>query len=541
MATSQQSMFKCCICLDDFTEPVSTPCGHNFCQVCINNYWDSLDTIQCPLCKQTFNKRPLLSVNVLLRDLIGQKQTKTSPEETNQTHKTPDILCDVCAGEEKKVKAVKSCLLCEESFCSEHVKPHQDDEKLKSHEMLDPVSRLKDRLCKQHKAPLELVCHSDLTCVCVLCIKSNHKDHQCVPLKNRLGKKKAKVDRELSELRQQIKDRRKILSAVDESMELSQENTTTDIADVLEIFTHIKEAVQLSETRLVSAITLLHSKSESRNETIKDNVQEEISELEDRKDELDHLSQIKDDIRLLQSLHSLSEPPTTKNWSEISIYSDSAVASVRNGVSKLLLELHNRMQNETKKIVRKEVKRIQKYAVDVTLDSNTANDQLIVSSDGKQVRNGGLTQKVPDNPERFDILLGVLGKEGYSSGAFYFEVKVEGMTSWDIGVALETVDRKGLYQVGLDNGYVILTLRDGKNLKACDQNHVELDASKTIKKVGVFVDHEEGEVCFYDVGMKTHIYSFTGCKFPKKKLLPYLNTCTHTDGNNFPMVITPVK
>lgn len=60
--------------------------------------------------------------------------------------------------------------------------------------------------------------------------------------------------------------------------------------------------------------------------------------------------------------------------------------------------------------------------VDVTLDSDTANSVLVVSDDGKQVRYGGLPQKLPDNPERFDPLLGVLGKEGYSSGAFYFEV-----------------------------------------------------------------------------------------------------------------------
>lgn len=68
-------------------------------------------------------------------------------------------------------------------------------------------------------------------------------------------------------------------------------------------------------------------------------------------------------------------------------------------------------------------------SVDVVLDSNTANSVLIVSSDRKQVRHGGTRQELPDNPERFDTLLGVLGKEGYSSGAFYFEVS-DFMDSW---------------------------------------------------------------------------------------------------------------
>ncbi len=140
-STPHQSSFKCSICLDDFTDPVSTSCGHNFCKVCINSYWDSTDVIQCPLCQQNFKKRPQLRVNVMLRDLIEQTNVQSAPEEGTQTQ---DILCDVCAGEKTSV-AVKSCLHCELSFCPEHLKPHQEDAELKTHELLDPVSRLKKR------------------------------------------------------------------------------------------------------------------------------------------------------------------------------------------------------------------------------------------------------------------------------------------------------------------------------------------------------------------------------------------------------------
>ncbi|GLD71395.1 E3 ubiquitin-protein ligase TRIM39-like protein [Lates japonicus] len=197
--------------------------------------------------------------------------------------------------------------------------------------------------------------------------------------------------------------------------------------------------------------------------------------------------------KLEESLHSLNDPPKTEDWSEISVYSDSAVGTVRSAVTKLLLELHRETSDEMKELVTKEIRRIQLYAVDVTLDSDTANHLLVVSNDGKQVRNGSFPQKLPDNPERFDPLLGVLGKEGYSSGAFYFEVQVEDKTAWDIGVALETVDRKRQSEVCLSNGYVVLMLRDGKILKACDQPPVGINLPSMPKKVGVFVDHEEGE------------------------------------------------
>lgn len=119
---------------------------------------------------------------------------------------------------------------------------------------------------------------------------------------------------------------------------------------------------------------------------------------------------------------------------------------------------------------------------------------------------------------------------------------MEGKPAWDIGVALETVNRKRQTDVSLSQGYAVLMLRNGKTLKACDRPPVEMNLSKMPKKVGVFVDHEVGEVCFYDVGNKAHIHSFTHCRFPKKKLHPYLNPCTQREGNNSaPMVITPVS
>ncbi|CAL8366635.1 unnamed protein product [Gadus morhua 'NCC'] len=48
-----------------------------------------------------------------------------------------------------------------------------------------------------------------------------------------------------------------------------------------------------------------------------------------------------------------------------------------------------------------ELKRVQQYEVDVTLDPDTAHPKLILSEDGKQVHDGGVRKKFPDNPKRF--------------------------------------------------------------------------------------------------------------------------------------------
>ncbi|MGL5843068.1 MAG: RING finger domain-containing protein, partial [Aeromonas hydrophila] len=36
-----EDQLQCPICLDVFTDPVTTPCGHNFCMLCLKKFWDS--------------------------------------------------------------------------------------------------------------------------------------------------------------------------------------------------------------------------------------------------------------------------------------------------------------------------------------------------------------------------------------------------------------------------------------------------------------------------------------------------------------------
>ena len=62
--------FRCCICLDTYVDPVSIPCGHNFCLDCIEGYWDTKDNPECPLCKETFRERPDLRINRGFEEMV---------------------------------------------------------------------------------------------------------------------------------------------------------------------------------------------------------------------------------------------------------------------------------------------------------------------------------------------------------------------------------------------------------------------------------------------------------------------------------------
>ncbi|KAL0157544.1 hypothetical protein M9458_045620, partial [Cirrhinus mrigala] len=178
---------------------------------------------------------------------------------------------------------------------------------------------------------------------------------------------------------------------------------------------------------------------------------------------------------------------------------------------------------------------------DVTLDPDTANPRLILSDDGKQVSHGDIMPEVPKNPKRFDVGLCVLAKQGFSSGRFYYEVQVKGKTQWDLGVARESINRKEKNKLTPVNGYWTVVLRNENQYTAGESPSVSLSLRVKPKKVGVFVDYEEGLVSFYDVGSRSHIYSFTGQTFTDK-LYPYFSPGHNDEGKNSnPLIITPVK
>ncbi|XP_073715791.1 erythroid membrane-associated protein-like, partial [Misgurnus anguillicaudatus] len=178
-------------------------------------------------------------------------------------------------------------------------------------------------------------------------------------------------------------------------------------------------------------------------------------------------------------------------------------------------------------------------SVDVTLDPDTAHPKLILSEDRKQVKHGDIKHKLPDNPERFDYCVSVLGKEGFTSGRFYFEVQVKDKTKWTLGVARESINRKGKITASPQNGFWTVTLWNENEYWASADPDVSLCLKVKPQKVGVFVDYEEGLVCFYDVESRSHIYSFTAQTFTEK-LFPFFCPWPNNEGkSSAPLIILP--
>ncbi|XP_071393096.1 E3 ubiquitin-protein ligase TRIM21-like [Centroberyx affinis] len=533
-----EEQFLCSICLDVFTDPVSTPCGHNFCKNCITQHWDVNAQCQCPMCKEVFNTTPELRVNTFISEMAAQfrksAQMKASSCPDQQCAKPGEVPCDVCTG--TKLKALKSCLVCLASYCETHLEPHQRIKSLKKHKLIDPVENLEDRMCKEHDGPLQLFCKTDQMCVCLLCTVLDHKSHDIVPLKEEYNGKKAELGKTEAEIQQKIQERQLKIQEIKHSVELSKEDADREIADSVRVFTALMQSVERGQAELIETIEEKQKTTEKQAEGFITELEQEISELMKRTTEVEQLSRTEDHLHLLQSFASLNTPPHTKDWTEVSVHRSSYEGTVRRAVA----QLEETLRKEMEKLLEAELKRVQQYAVDVTLDPDTAQAYLILSDDGKQVKDGDVKKNLPENPERFSSCTFILGKQSFSSGRFYYEVQVKGKTKWNLGVARGSINRKGQITLSPKNGYWTIWLRNGK-YKALAGPPVLLSLKSKPQKVGVFVDYEEGLVSFYDVDAAALIYSFTGCTFTEK-LYPYFGPCNNDGGkNSAPLIISPAK
>ncbi|XP_060771562.1 nuclear factor 7, brain-like [Neoarius graeffei] len=531
-----EDQLQCSICLDVFTDPVTTSCGHNFCKMCLTKCWDTSSHCQCPVCKEDFPKRPELRVNMFISGLAAQfkksVQVKSSSAANQVPSKMKKVLCDSCT--EEKLEALKSCLHCGVSFCNTHLMLHKTTPKLMKHKLIDPVENLEDYICQKHERPLELFCRDDQMCVCQFCTETDHKTHNTVPIEEESGDKKSHLGKKQADFQKMIKARLRKIHELKQSVELNNKNTEKEKADTMKVYSALMRCIERSQAELLKVMDEKQKAAEMQAEEFIKGLEQEITELKRRNTELEQLSHTEDHLHLLQIYPSLCSPPHTQDWTDITINPHLSVDTLRRAVS----QLQEKLSEEMEKIDETVLKRIQQYAVDVTLDPDTAHPDLILSDDGKQVKDGDKRQNLPDNPERFDRCPCVLGKEGFSSGRFYYEVQVRGKTKWDVGVARESIKRKGDITANPEDGYWCVCLRNETEYTALDSPHVSLSLKQAPQKVGVFVDYEEGLISFYDVDAKCYIYSFTGQNFTEK-LYPLFSPCFNDGGKNSePLIIT---
>uniref|UniRef100_A0A673N4D5 Tripartite motif-containing protein 16-like n=1 Tax=Sinocyclocheilus rhinocerous TaxID=307959 RepID=A0A673N4D5_9TELE len=495
-----QNQLKCSVCLDLLKDPMMIPCGHNYCKRCITDVWDQDDQkgiYRCPLCKQSFTPRPVLCKNVMIAEMV-EKLKKTRLQATaSATPADPpasvhagseDVQCDSCTG--IKQKAVKSCLGCRISYCQTHLEQHENLFRGKGHNLMDATGRLQELICLQHDKMLEIYCRTDQSCICMMCLVDEHKNHDTV------STAAARTEKQT-----QIQLNQKIQKKEEEIQELREARSAqTAVEDSERIFTELILSIEKRHSEVKQLIRDQERAAVNRAEMKLERLEQEIDELKRRNAELKQLSETQDHVHFLQSLSSASVS-LSGSTDGYSVSAQLSFDDVMKSVSQLRDKLQQFCREEIEKITETErhtslIKSslLCLFSSDFhpfTLDPNTVNSYLYLSEGNTVITSSSYYYSYPDHPDRFENWMEALYRESVTERR-YWEVEWSGEVY--ISVAYNSIMRKG------SNNDSRFGCNDQSwRLYCCNSScsfwynnmHTDLPVVSS-SRVGVYVDHSAG-------------------------------------------------
>ncbi|XP_050992939.1 tripartite motif-containing protein 16-like [Labeo rohita] len=510
-----QDQFNCPICLDVLKDPVTIPCGHTYCMSCITDCWNQDDekkVYSCPQCRQTFTPKPALNKNLVFAEMVEKlKKTKVETARALSYAGPGDVECDVCTG--RKRKAVKSCLVCFESYCQTHFERHEEFHSIRRHKVTDATRRLRQMICSKHDKQLEIYCRTDWKCICYLCTMDEHIKHDTVAAVVERTEKQKQLENTLKKFQQKIQDREKEVLKLKEAVKTHKNSAQAAVEDSERIFTELIRSIEARRSEVTQMIRDQEKAEVSRAEGLLKELEQEIEDLKRRDAELQQLSQTDDHIHFLQSFQSLSTLPGSTEG--VTVSSLLSFGNVRNSVSQLREKLEKFCKEETKKISdtvtsiniiplyeHKPVhKDFIKYSCQLSLDVNTVNKNVQLSEGDRVATCSETVQPYPDHPDRFNELHEVLCRESVN-GRCYWEVEWSGTAGVGISVSYKSIKRQGKTnecEFGLNDQSWRLSCSPSSFSFWHKSIETKLFPVSRSYKIGVYVDYKARILCFYSI------------------------------------------
>ncbi|XP_023191560.1 tripartite motif-containing protein 16-like [Xiphophorus maculatus] len=483
--------FSCSICLDLLKDPVTIPCGHSYCMNCIKIFWDEEDMrgiCSCPQCRETFLPRPVLKKNIMLASLVEKlKKTGLQSAPADHCYAGPeDEACDFCTG--RKLKAIKSCLVCLASYCEKHLQPHYDETQLRNHKLVEPSKNLQENICARYST---------------------------VSAAAERTERQRELEERRGNIQQRIQDREKDVKLLQQEVETINHSADKTVEDSEKIFTELIRLLQKRSSDVKQQIRSQQETEVSRVKDVQEKLEQEITELKRKDAELEQLSHTEDHNQFLlnyPSLPALSESTKYSSFSFLLPYFQDmtdAVSTFREKLQNLLKDSWKNIPMTVTKenILLPEPKPEQqptgragflKYLCDITLDPNTAHRYLLLSEGNRKVVVMEQHPSYSSHPDRFTHCYQVLSRESLT-GRCYWEV--ERSSRVYVAVAYKNISRAGGRSEsgfgGNDKSWALNCYQN--NSEFCHNNESTPISGPVSSRVGVYLDHEAGILSFYSV------------------------------------------
>ncbi|XP_061588867.1 E3 ubiquitin/ISG15 ligase TRIM25-like isoform X2 [Cololabis saira] len=484
-----QETFSCSICLEVLKDPVAIPCGHSYCMNCIKSYWDEGEKKlpSCPQCRRTFTQKPELVKNTMLAALVEQlKKTGLQAAPADHCYAGPeDVACDFCSG--RKLKAVKSCLVCLASYCKNHLQPHHDVAVLKKHKLVDPSKNTVSAAAERTERQREM-----------------------------------EVSRQ--QIQQEIQDREKDVKLLQQEVEAINQSADKTVEDSEEIFTELISLLQKRSSDVKQQIRSQQETEVRRVRELEEKLQQEITDLKRRDAEMKQLSDTEDHNQFLHNYPSLSPLSESTHSSSISIRPLTHSSSISNrplryfqDVTAAVSEVRGQLQdilrdtwtNVSLAITDVDVLLSQpepeptsragflKYSCEITLDPNTVHTRLLLSEENRKVTLMKKHQSYSSHPDRFTESGQVLSRESLT-GRHYWEVEKKADVV-EVAVSYKNISRSG-DESGFGYNDKSWSLYCTSDSYAFWYNDIRTSISgPQSSRIGVYLDHRAGVLSFYSV------------------------------------------
>ncbi|XP_029357020.1 tripartite motif-containing protein 16-like isoform X1 [Echeneis naucrates] len=510
-----QETFSCSICLDLLKDPVTTSCGHSYCMNCIKSHWDGEDEkkiYSCPQCRKAFIPRPVLMKNTMLAVLVEQlKKTGLQAAPADHCYAGPeDVACDFCTG--RKLKAVKSCLVCLASYCDKHLQPHYESATFKKHKLVEPSEKLQENICSRHDEVMKMFCRTDQQCICYLCSVEEHKGHDTVSAAAERTERQRELELSRQQIQQRIQDRDKDVKLLQQEVEAINGSADKAVEDAEKIFTQL---IRLMERRRSDVKQQIRSQQEtevSRVKELQEKLEQEITELKRKDAELKLLSHTEDHTQFLHNYPSVSALSEATDSSSINIrplrYFEDVTAAVSELRDQLQDVLTQKWTNVSLTVTEEDVllsepktrTEFLRYSQEITLDPNTAHRRLLLSEGNRKVTVMTYNQSYSDHPDRFTYWPQVLSRESLTERC-YWEVERRGGGRVYVAVTYKNISRAGLTNECLfgHNNKSWVLICDQNSFKFWSNNIQTAVSGPPSSRVGVYLDHRAGILSFYSV------------------------------------------
>ncbi|XP_062904234.1 zinc-binding protein A33-like [Mobula hypostoma] len=431
--------------------------------------------------------------------------------------------CAACISQVwERVSGDVSCPQCRQVFAQRNTRPaytlRNIAEKVNQLRVGAPEQK-EEFVCREHDEKLKLFCQEEQEMICLVCgLSAKHKMHNVIPIKEAAQGHKEKLEESLKLLQERMNQ--SVRSKWEGETAIRQLKDQVD-GRSYEIRAEFEKMHQFLRERQQQMVAELQREADKILTQLENNLKrtvKEISSLEAVIQDVKVRLKIDDPHGLLKDMQVLlrrSElPVSSPGVVSVDLPEDVAEGRLR----------YLKVWKEMRAVVSPVPERL-------TLDPDTTHNQLVLSQDLMSVQYVTTKQNRQDHLRRFLREFCVLNSQCFTSGRHYWEVYVGYKSCWVVGVCRESVKRDRVYPYTPAEGYWVIHV--SSNLVKIPNviSHLEMK----LRKLGVYLDYERGQVSFYNADNMCHIHTYTD-SFTEKLCL-ILNPCTDKPDNTEPLTL----